>query len=143
MVKLSPEVVTLAEVLKKEGYATGGFTGDAGVSAKFGFGKGFDIYIDDAKFAGLDHSIPAAVKWIKENKGKKLFIFLHGYDSHGQYDPAAGYTRKFLDFEYKGQLRGGKEEQGRLREEGLENGSIQLTDEDARFWRALYDEKIN
>ncbi len=141
--KLSPEVVALAEVLKKEGYATGGFTGDAGVSAKFGFGKGFDIYIDDAKFAGFDHSIPPAVKWIKENKNKKMFIFLHGYDSHGQYDPAAGYTKKFLDFEYKGQLKGGKEEQAKFREEGLENGSIQLSDADARFWRALYDEKIN
>lgn len=141
--KLSPGVITLAEVLKKEGYATGAFTGDAGVSAKFGFGKGFDIYVDDAKFAGFDHSIPAAVKWIKENKDKKLFIFLHGYDSHGQYDPPAGYTRKFLDFKYRGQLKGGKEEQGRFREEGLENGSIQLSDEDARFWRALYDEKIS
>ena len=141
--KLSPGVVTLAEVLKKEGYTTGGFTGDAGVSAQFGFGKGFDIYIDDVKFSGLDYSIPPAVKWMKENKDKKFFIFLHGYDSHGQYDPPTGYTRKFLDFEYKGQLKGGKEEQGRFREEGLKNGSIQLSEQDVRFWRALYDEKIS
>ncbi len=141
--KLSPEVETLAEVLKNNGYVTGGFTGDAGVSARFGFSKGFDIYIDDQKFAGFDHSIPPAINWLRQNKDKKFFMFLHGYDSHGQYDPPNGFTRRFVDFDYKGLLKGGKEEQGRFREEGLEKGSIQLTDDDARFWRALYDEKIN
>jgi len=141
--KLSPQVTTLTEVLKKNGYTTGGFTGDAGVSAKFGFGKGFDVYVDDKKFAGMDHSVPPAIQWLRENKDKKFFMFLHGYDSHGQYDPPNGFTRRFVDFEYKGPLKGGKEEQGRFREEGLEKGSIQLTAEDVRFWRALYDEKIN
>ncbi len=141
--KLSPQVITLTEVLKKSGYATGGFTGDAGVSAKFGFGRGFDMYVDDKKFAGMDHSVPPAIQWLRENKGKKFFMFLHGYDSHGQYDPLDGFTRRFVDFEYKGPLKGGKEEQGKFREEGLEKGSLQLTAEDVRFWRALYDEKIN
>lgn len=141
--KLSPNVITLTEMLKKNGYVTGGFTGDAGVSAKFGFGKGFDAYVDDKKFAGMDHSVPPAIAWLRQNKDKKFFMFLHGYDSHGQYDPPNGYTRRFVDFKYKGPLKGGKEEQGRFREEGLEKGSMQLTKEDVRFWRALYDEKIS
>ena len=140
--ELSPGVVTLAEILKENSYATAGFTGDAGVSLKFGFGKGFDVYIDDRKFAGLDYSAPPAIEWLKENKDKKFFMFLHGYDQHGQYDPPKGFTRRFVDFDYKGPLKGGKEEQGVFREEGLEKGSIELTEEDVRFWRALYDEKI-
>lgn len=140
---LSPNAKTLTEILKARGYATGAFTGDAGVSARFGFGKGFDTYVDDSKFAGMDHSIPPAITWLRENKGRKFFIFLHGYDSHGQYDPPKGYTKRFVDFKYKGSLSGGKEEQGMLREEGLEKGSIRLSNEDVRFWRALYDEKIN
>lgn len=141
--KLSPSAETLAEALKDNGYVTGGFTGDAGVSARFGFGKGFDIYLDDQKFGGFDHSVPPAISWLRQNKNRKFFMFLHGYDSHGQYDPAGGFTRRFVDFDYKGHLKGGKEEQARLREEGLEKGSLQLTDADARFWKALYDEKIN
>ena len=140
--ELSPGTITLAEILKENGYLTAGFTGDAGVSAKFGFGKGFDIYIDDKKFAGLDYSVPLAIQWLRANKDKKFMIFLHGYDSHGQYDPPDGYKRMFLDFNYKGKLKGGKEEQGQLREEGLKQGYIDLKDEDVRFWRALYDEKI-
>ena len=142
--QLSPDVMTLAQILKANGYTNGAFTGDAGVSAKFGYGAGFDVYVDDKKFAGFDHSIPPAITWLRENKDKKFFMFLHGYDVHGQFDPPNGYTRRFVDFDYKGPLKGGKEEQGRFREEGLEKGSIQqLTDDDVRFWRALYDEKIN
>ncbi len=141
--ELSPEVVTLAEILKKNGYVTGGFNGDAGVSGRFGFKKGFDDYIDGPKFGGMDNSIPKALEWVKKNKNKKFFIFLHGYDCHGQYDPLDGYTKRFLDFNYTGPFKGGKEEQGNLREEGLEKGFIKLTEEDVKFWRALYDEKIS
>ncbi len=140
--QLSPDVVTLTQILKDNGYTNGAFTGDAGVSAKFGYKEGFVTYVDDQKFAGFDHSIPPAIAWLRENKDKKFFVFLHGYDSHGQFDPPSGYTKKFLNFEYKGPLKGGKEEQAKFREEGLEKGFIELTDEDVRFWRALYDEKI-
>jgi len=140
--QLSPDVMTLTQILKANGYTNGAFTGDAGVSAKFGYGAGFDVYVDDKKFAGFDHSIPPAIAWLRENKDKKFFMFLHGYDAHGQFDPPSGYTKKFLNFKYKGPLKGGKEEQAKFREEGLEKGFIELTDEDVQFWRALYDEKI-
>jgi len=141
--KLAPNIVTLAEVLKKHGYVTAGFTGDAGVGGHFGFAQGFDVYVDGQKFSGMEQSAPNAENWLRKNYKKKFFLFLHGYDSHGQYDPPGGFTRRFVDFDYKGPLVGGKQEQERLREEGLDKGSISLTDDDVRFWRALYDEKIN
>lgn len=140
--KLSPGVITLAEVLKEDGYVTGGFTGDAGVGAVFGFGVGFDTYFEGPKFGGMDKSIPAALEWVKKNSKKKFFMFLHGYDVHGQYDPPQGFSREFVDPPYSGPLKGGKEEEALIREEGLEKGLVSLTDEDVRFWRALYDEKI-
>ena len=141
--QLSPGVVTLAEVLKNNGYATAGFNGDAGVSGKFGFNQGFDVYVDGPKFGGMDYSIPKALEWLRINSDKKFFMFLHGYDCHGQFDPPQGYTKQFVEQEYKGRLKGGKEEQGKLREEGLKEGHINLTDDDVKFWRALYDEKIS
>lgn len=139
---LSPGVITLAEVLKENGYLTGGFTGDAGVGAKFGFGSGFDVYFEGAVFSGMDTSIPEAVKWLKVNHQKRFFMFLHGYDCHGQFDPPDGFTREFVDPPYAGPLKGGKIEESVFREDGLENKPVELTDEDVRFWRALYDEKI-
>jgi len=139
---VAPDMITLAEVLRENGYKTGGFTGGAGVHHQFGFDKGFEIYTDDKDFAGFEESTPKALEWIKEHKDEKLFVFLHGYDIHGQYVPEEGYDYRFIDFEYKGNLTGSKEEQKELREEGLVRGQIFLTKEDVKFLKALYDEKI-
>ncbi|NVN98009.1 MAG: sulfatase-like hydrolase/transferase [Geobacteraceae bacterium] len=141
--KLSPNIVTLAEVLKKNGYATGGFTGDAGVNSIFGYGSGFDAYYDKTKFGGMDQSVPRALEWVEQNKEKKFFLFLHGYDSHGQNVPAEGLDYRFVDPKYDRKYTGSAEEQEALREEGLAKGSVTMRDEDVVFWRAVYDEKIN
>jgi arylsulfatase A-like enzyme len=141
--KLSPELVTLAEVLKQNGYATGGFTGNAGVSGFFGYDQGFDKYFfEKGKFGSMGVSIPKALDWLKENKGQKFFMFLHGYDIHGQGIPEGGFDYRFVDKGYDKRYTGSKEEQEALREEGLEKGSASLRDEDVKFWRAIYDEKI-
>lgn len=139
---VSPQLITLAEVFKENGYLTGGFTGGAGVNGQFGFDKGFDAYVDDKDFAGFEYTYPKAIEWIKQNKDKKLFVFLHGYNIHGQYEPTGGYDKRFVDFEYKGKLTGSKDEQKDLREEGLSRGQIYLTKDDVRFLTAIYDEKI-
>ncbi len=141
--ELAPSIITLAEVLKGNGYATGGFTGDAGVNGVFGYKQGFDVYFDEAKFGDMEDSAPRALTWLEENKDKKFFLFLHGYDSHGQCLPKEGLDRRFVDPGYKGKYTGSKEEQEALREEGLEKGAIQLDEADVAFWRAVYDEKIN
>ena len=140
--KVSPGVKTLAEYLKQNGYATGGFTGGAGVDRQFGFNRGFDEYYDENNFGGFSDSIPRAVDWTKKNKDKKFFLFLHGYDIHGQYVPIGGYDKRFVDFEYKGNLNGSTEEQKKLREDGITNGQVYLSPDDVKFLIALYDEKI-
>lgn len=141
--ELAPDLVTLAEVLKENGYATGGFTGNAGVSGFFGYGQGFDKYFfEKGKFGSMGISIPKAMEWLQENKGKKFFMFLHGYDCHGQNVPAGGFDYRFVDKGYDKKFTGSAAEQEALREEGLEKGAVSLRDEDVRFWRAIYDEKI-
>jgi len=141
--KLAPHLKTLAELLRESGYATAGFTGDAGVSGLFGYDQGFDVYADDRKFGGLDYSAPHALEWIKENRHRKFFVFLHGYDAHGQCVPSQGYDYRYVDPGYDYRYRGTKKEQEALREEGLRNGAVELREDDVRFWRAVYDEKIN
>jgi arylsulfatase A-like enzyme len=141
--ELSPHLVTLAEALKENGYATAGFTGDSGVSGIFGFSAGFDVYIDDVKFADMEYSIPKALQWLKWNRDKKFFLFLHGYDAHGQCEPRNGYDYRYVAKGYGYKYKGTKQEQENLREEGLKNGKVQMSPEDVDFWRAIYDEKIN
>lgn len=141
--EVSPNTVTLAEALRQNGYRTGGFTGGAGVHRQFGFGQGFEVYTDDKDFAGFEESAPKALEWIEEHKNEKLFVFLHGYDIHGQFVPKDGYDYRFVDFDYQGTLTGSKEEQKELREEGLARGQLFLTQDDVRFLTALYDEKVS
>lgn len=140
--QVSPDLVTLAQILQENGYRTGGFTGGAAVHHQFGFDQGFEIYTDNKDFAGFEESIPKALEWIKNHQGEKIFLFLHGYDIHGQYVPPDGYDYRFVDFDYQGPLTGSKEEQKELREEGLTRGQIFLTPDDVRFLTALYDEKV-
>lgn len=141
--ELAPDLVTLADILKRRGYVTGGFTGNAGVSGGFGYDQGFDTYFFEwGKFGSMDQSIPVALEWLRANKDNKFFCFLHGYDIHGQNTPATGFDYRFVDPNYNKRYTGSEQEQELLREEGLEKGKLTMRDEDVRFWRDVYDEKI-
>lgn len=143
LAKLSPTAVTLAQILKNNGYVTAGFTGDAGVKGIYGFNMGFDTYFDQETFGGFDQSMPKALDWLSKNKDKRFFLFLHGYDVHGQHAPIGGFDYRYVQKPYNGRFTGSTKEQGALREEGLKNGTLNLSAEDKNFWRAIYDEKIN
>ena len=116
---------TLAEILKQNGYATGGFTGNAGVSGVFGFDQGFDVYFHETEIRQLRSERPGSSRLAESQSRQKFFLFLHGYDCHGQMhaEPAAliiassmpNYDRKFT---------GSVQEQEVLREEGLEQGQV-------------------
>lgn len=139
----APQLTTLAEILRQNGYATAGFTGNAGVSRTFGFDQGFDVYFHEPqRFGGFDASIPRAIDWLRANRGKKFFLFLHGYDVHGQSAPPGGYDYRFVEQDYDRKFTGAPKEQELLREEGLAGGQLSVRAADVRFWRAIYDEKI-
>ena len=141
--KMASNLVTLAELFKENGYATAGFTGNAGVSGGFGYEKGFDVYYyPKGTFGGFDGSVPRALDWLKAHKNEKLFLFLHGYDVHGQSVPPGGFDYRFVDKDYDKRYSGDPREQELLREEGLDKGKLSMRKEDVRFWRAVYDEKI-
>lgn len=138
----SPELVTLAEVLRHHGYRTGGFTGGAGVHHQFGFHAGFETYFDDIHFGGFRETVPRALEWVSEHRDEQLFVFLHGYDCHGQHEPAGGLEYRFTPHTYRGPYTGSKAEQRLLRQEGLEKSQLFLRDEDVAFWRGVYAEKV-
>ena len=140
---LSPSIQTLAQQMKNAGYATGGFTGDAGVSGKFGYNQGFDAYTDEKAFGGFDNSMPHALSWLDSlPKDKKFFMFFHGYDLHGQYDLPAN-ERIFVPKDYTGPYTGSPAEEAKLREAILTPAGISLTPADVALWKGLYDSKVH
>ncbi len=139
----APNLVTLAQLMRLNGYATGGFTGNAGVSGGFGFETGFDVYYQEKNtFGGFDLSVPKALEWVRANRDRKFFLFLHGYDCHGQRLPPGGLDYRFVDPNYDKRYTGSPQEQELLREEGLDRGRLTMRNADVKFWRAVYDEKI-
>lgn len=141
--EMAPGLTTLTEVLKQHGYLTAGFSGNAGVSGSFGFQQGFDIYHHEkGRFGRLDQSAPRALEWLSSHRREKFFLFLHGYDVHGQCLPGSGLDYRFVEPTYDRKFLGSEREQALLREEGLEQGAVRMRPEDVRFWRAVYDEKL-
>lgn len=78
-----PKVRVLAEEFRRAGYATGAFTGGGFVAAHFGFNRGFDVYSSDGR--RFEHNIDEALSWLHQNKERRFFLFLHGYDAHRPY----------------------------------------------------------
>jgi len=147
---LSPGIETFPDYLIRQGYTAAGFSGGAGVQASYGFGRDFETYQDDRPFAGLDYGVEPALDWLQSHRGERWFMFLHGYDSHGQY-PLSESKIEALRADYQGNLDGGIEEQAELREMGLASiespgDRADLTavvgEQDAAFLTAVYDQKV-
>lgn len=145
---LSAGIETFPDVLIRDGWTAAGFTGGAGVSGRYGFSRGFSTYIDDRAFAGMDYSAPQAVTWLEQNRDKQFFLFLHGYDSHGQFPLPQS---EIESIPYTGSLNGSIEEQAKLREDGLAaikkpGDPADLRDklgpDDAKFLASIYDRKV-
>ncbi len=141
--QISPGTETLAQQFKAKGYITGGFTGDSGVSAKFGNGNGFDIYTEPNAFGSIGDSSALALNWLKENPNKKFFMFLHGYDAHGQAKTDSDFlkTGEFIPKNYKGPLNGSAQEEAQLREKQLTE-KLNLSKADYAYLNGIYDSKI-
>ncbi len=93
--KLAGSNITLAEILKENGFATGAFIGAFVLSSQFGIAQGFDTYNEDLNIEenspllyntrDAEQITPLANKWLDEYKDQKFFLFLHYFDVHAPY----------------------------------------------------------
>ena len=109
---LDPKHVTLAEVLKDKGYATGAFVGAFVLDSRWGVDQGFDHYFDDfdlTKFKKVsldavqrrgDEVLEEARNWIGRNDQEKFFAWIHLYDPHTPYDPPEPYKSRYMGGPY-------------------------------------------
>lgn len=147
---LSPGIETFPDHLIEQGWRAVAFTGGAGVQSQYGFGRGFETYLDDRYFGGFDYTVPAALEWLQEHRDERFFLFLHGYDTHGQFPLPDGSISAVLS-DYSGTLDGTIEENARLRESALEaidepgdapHISEELSSNDIAFINDVYDRKV-
>lgn len=121
--RVKPELTTLAEFLKAQGFSTGAFVGAFPLDSRFGLNQGFDYY-DDAfptqpalPFTFSERRaevvVNAAIKWLAEQPGP-WFGWLHLWDPHAPYLPPEAYLSRFKDDPYSAEVAYVDDQLGRL-----------------------------
>ncbi|MHC5213529.1 MAG: sulfatase, partial [Planctomycetota bacterium] len=97
--------VTLAEVLKLNGYTTGAVISSYVLESRFGLDQGFDDYDDEFDQTLTDAAgdqrrggevSEHAVRWLQEHQTENFFLFLHYYDPHSPYNPPDNFKNVFV-----------------------------------------------
>lgn len=82
--QLPQQVVTLAELMKAQGYATGGFVWNPHLSRRQAFDQGFDHYVDDAR-KGSKSLLYEFLSWVDRERPERLFAYVHFKGTHDPY----------------------------------------------------------
>ena len=105
--------VTLAEILRKEGFATAAVVGAVVLDSPLGLDQGFDTYIDG--FSGNNSATGRperlaedvsrhGMRWLEAHRNDRAFLFLHYFDPHATYDPPEPYKTQFKKWPYDGEI---------------------------------------
>jgi arylsulfatase A-like enzyme/Tfp pilus assembly protein PilF len=127
--KLAAEHVTLAEVLKDHGFATGGFVSAFVLDHRWGIAQGFDRYYDEFDLKQQEklsmgeiqrpgsETVDHALDWIRGVKAKRFFAWVHLYDPHAPYEPPEPYKSQYAGRPYDGEIAWTDSLVGRLLDE--------------------------
>jgi arylsulfatase A-like enzyme/tetratricopeptide (TPR) repeat protein len=113
--RLDDKLITIAEILKENGYHTAAFVGAFPVDSRFGIAQGFDLYDDyygegsaynDFAYAErrAEEVIKPAIEWLKKSAAAPWFCWLHFYDPHMPYIPPAPYNTLYANNPYAGEI---------------------------------------
>lgn len=110
---VADEFLSLAELLKAQGYATGAFVGAFPLDSRFGLTQGFDVYNDnygsksDQEFSYVERRAEVVVKealsWL-EVQSQPWFLWVHCFDPHQRYDPPEPFKTQYEGHPYSGEV---------------------------------------
>lgn len=105
---LSPEELTLAEILRSSGYATAAFSANGMLSKLFGYGQGFDVHkaklnmdvnTQLALTKRASELVESAFAWVDrlgdaQAKRPPVFLYLQFMETHAPYAPPAEFLER-------------------------------------------------
>jgi arylsulfatase A-like enzyme/Tfp pilus assembly protein PilF len=112
--RLSESIPTLPDLLKRNGYATGGAVSAFVLRRDTGFGRGFDFFDDSTKGIAATESLgriqrngretlQAVLPWLEKQGAQPFFLFFHLYDPHTPYEPPEPFLSKYPEH-YDGEI---------------------------------------
>jgi arylsulfatase A-like enzyme len=96
--RLSKDLDTLPEKLKRIGYSTAGVSPNPWINKPFGYAQGFDqfYFIDREPADKITESGREIIEsWEKSKNTAPFFLYLHFLDPHDPYTPPSDYANKF------------------------------------------------
>jgi choline-sulfatase len=127
---LDDDQLTLAEVLRDNGFRTGGFVGAFVLDRRWGIAQGFDRYADDFDLdrfesaGGMDmiqrpgsEVVDRALEWLRSERNGRFFAWVHLYDAHTPYDAPEPFRSRFpptRDGAYAAEIASADAQVGRL-----------------------------
>lgn len=92
--RLLPAVLSLGQVMKRSGRATGAFVSHVYLDPVYGYGRGFDDY-ESAPDQPASDVAWKAIEWLKRRGNRPFFLFLHFFDPHWDLKPPARFRQAF------------------------------------------------
>jgi arylsulfatase A-like enzyme/Flp pilus assembly protein TadD len=133
---VNEELLTLAEHLKNNGYATGAFVGAYPLDSRFGLSQGFDTYDDlysrihSVNLASLERKAEAVIEsaftWL-EGRRSPWFLWIHCWDPHTPYEPPEPFRTQYREFPYDGEVAYVDSALGKLFDHMEENNQLDST----------------
>jgi len=91
-----PTLVTLAELFADAGYDTAAFVGAFPLRRAGGLGNGFALYDEpEGRHRRAEETTERALAWLARERSAPLFLWVHYYDPHSDYDPPPPYDKAF------------------------------------------------
>ncbi len=126
--KLNDEAETLAEILHRQGFKTAGFPAAGVLTRDYGLSQGFEHWDepdpDDKEVQTLrglaggtrraGDGVDAAIRWLKDQRGEKVFLWLHFYDPHTPYHAPFPYSSEYPNNPYDAEIAYTDAQFGRL-----------------------------
>lgn len=106
-IKISGDIDLLPLELKKRGYETAAFVSGWTLHSKISdLKKYFDLY--DDKMPGSERqaqeTTKAVIGWLRRNHNTNIFLWIHYFDPHSNYNPPEEYIKPFSDVDHHGYI---------------------------------------
>jgi len=112
--RLSDSTVTLAELLRGNGFQTAAVIGAFVLDSQSGIGQGFDTFDDQLVAGGASAGARPERRagevtrignaWLAERSSTPFFLFLHYFDPHDPYTPPEPFASRFKNSPYAGEI---------------------------------------
>jgi choline-sulfatase len=122
---LSSSHLTIAEILRRQGWDTAAFVGSSVLKKHFGFNHGFAVYDDemppDPRKLAAEYAerragvvVDRAVRWLASLHHTPFFLWVHVFDPHSPYNPPSPFREKYRARPYDGEVAYTDRQLGRL-----------------------------